>query len=144
MSKLYKLFECRHVPSETIYVGDAKGILFRMDELIKTVRKRIKRAGVTKSLVSELADIPRGQFNYWTNGVGTLTTSQIARVSDILNQIEHAATVFDNIGLELNWRSADFVRQLLKTVREVETQQAQQELETVLGEAASVFNLTLS
>jgi len=118
-----------------------------MDEAQRQARKRLKRAkitnGITKSLIAELAEIPRPQFNYWTNGVGKLTESQITRVFRVLGEIEHVAGICEGIGLELNWKNAGFVEEFLREFRQVEFERAQAELDAVLGQAADIFSFHL-
>ena len=119
-----------------------------MDEAQRRVRKRLKRAraenGISKSLIAELAEVSRPQFNYWTNGVGKLTDRQITNVFAVLDEIERVASVCESIGLELNWKNADFVKQFLQEFKAVETERAQKELDSVLGRANEIFTLSLN
>lgn len=111
----------------------------------------IRRLGVSKSLIATLAGLHRPDFIAWTNGKSKLSPVKIERIAAVLADLKEIVQASEQLGIAFDLRNAENVRNIIDAsnrlkaqVAQAETERAEAELQKVLGEAASVFSLTLS
>jgi hypothetical protein len=108
----------------------------------------IRQAGVTKGLVARLAGVHRPHFIQWTLGKADLSPEQLERVSEVIGAIKEIVAASEQLGVAFDLKNAQNVQNIINTSKKLkvqaELQDAEADLQRVLGEAASVFSLTLS
>ena len=111
----------------------------------------IRQLGVSKSLIATLAGLHRPDFIAWTNGKSKLSPAKIERIAAVLADLKEIVQASEQLGISFNLTNAQNVRNIIDAAKQVkeqaalqETERAEAELQKVLGEAASVFNLTLN
>jgi hypothetical protein len=108
----------------------------------------IRTLGVSKSLIATLAGLHRPDFIAWTNGKAKLSPAKIERISAVLADLKEIVQASEQLGISFNLTNAQNVKNIIeaatKAKAQAELQNAEADLQRVLGEAASVFNLTLT
>jgi len=108
----------------------------------------IRTLGVSKSLIATLAGLHRPDFIAWTNGKAKLSPAKIERISAVLADLKEIVQVSEQLNISFNLTNAQNVTNIIDAANRAKAQAAMQDaeadLQRVLGEAASVFSLTLS
>ena len=111
----------------------------------------IRTLGVTKTLVARLAGLHKPEFVAWTLGKVDLSPEKLNRISETLAALKEIVQASEQLGVAFDLKDAQNVRNIIDAAKKAkaqaalqETERAEAELQKVLGEAASIFNLTLN
>src|SRR5258708_4846717 len=110
------------------------------------IRETIARLAIPRGTVAKLSGLYLSDLSAWLNNRAELNPVKIERVAAVVEAIEEI--VLSSPEIKFDWRDPDNAATLvLKMARfksETALQDAQEQLDRAMGEAAAVFSLNLT
>jgi hypothetical protein len=110
------------------------------------IRDALARYSIPRGTVARLAGLHLPDLSGWLNGRTELNPIKIERVREVVSAIVEILQATAEPGqpnLRFDLRDPDNVARLIAEANKFKTQAAQAQLDSVMGEADSVFNLPL-
>lgn len=110
------------------------------------IRDTIARLAIPRGTVAKLSGLYLSDLSAWLNNRAELNPVKVLRVAAVVEAIQEIVLASPDI--KFDWRdpanAATLVTKMAQFKSETALQDAEADLQRVMGEAASVFNLTLS